>query len=129
MVFYNFLNAVFQPIKELIIQLYIDNPMFKIVLAFVPAILGIAYPLIIQTVSKLNEQYNSTHIINQFKKEILHKLFYWNLIISVALTILCFVMSLGVFIVAFISVVSLISLFFPYLNLLLKYQNGQSRFI
>ncbi|MDY0389173.1 MAG: hypothetical protein RBT65_19055 [Methanolobus sp.] len=128
LVFYDFLYAVFQPLKELIIKLYIDNPMFKIVLAFVPAILGIAYPLIIQTVSKLNEQYNSTHIINQFKKEILHKLFYWNLIISVGLTILCFVMSLGVFVVAFISVVSLISLFFPYLSLLLKYQNGHDLF-
>lgn len=125
---YDFLIAVFQPLKDLIIRLYIDNPMFKIVLAFVPAILGIAYPLIIQTVSKLNEQYNSTHIIYQFKKEKLHKQFIWNLRISVGLTILCFVMSIGVFIVAFVSVVTLLILFFPYLNLLLKYQNGQDLF-
>ncbi|MGD1834795.1 MAG: hypothetical protein ACPKQO_03645 [Nitrososphaeraceae archaeon] len=125
---YYFLEAVFEPLKEFITKIYLDNPMFKIVLAFVPALIGIAYPLIIQTVSRLNDQYKSTNIIDQYKKEKLHFYFVWNLRIAVALTILCFLLSVGVFVLAFISVVSLLILFFPYLNLLLKYQNGQDLF-
>jgi hypothetical protein len=125
---YEFINIVFQTIYDLIEKYFIDNPMFRIVLAFVPALLGIAYPLIIQTISRLNDQYKSTHIIEQFKNEIRHKFFIWNLRVSVFLTILCFVLSPGVFLLAFISVIILLVSFFLYLQLLLKYQNGKDLF-
>ncbi len=125
---YEIISEIFDPFFNLIIKYYLDNPMFKIILAFVPAILSIAYPLIIQTISKLNNQYKSTHIINQFKKENLHLFFLWSLIVSVALTMACFVLSIKIFLIAFLSVIVLIVSFFLYLNLLLKYQNGQDLF-
>jgi Ca2+/Na+ antiporter len=125
---YDFTVVVFQPLFDLIIKYYHDNPLFIIVLAFVPVLLGIAYPLMIQTISRLNDQYKSTHIIERFKKERLHILFIWCLRVSVFLTILCFVLSLQVFLLAFISVVLLLFLFFLYLKLLLQYQNGKDLF-
>lgn len=124
----NFWIAIFQPFIDLIIKLYLDNPMLKIVFAFVPGLMGLAYPLIVQTISKLNDQYSSTHIINQFKKELKHKWFSWNLKISVFLTILCFTLSLNIFLLAFISVIFLIISFFYYLRLLMDYQSGQDLF-
>jgi hypothetical protein len=65
----NILLCVTQDIFDWTVMYNFDNgPMLKLVLAFVPALIGVAYPLIIQTISKLNDQYNSTHIIERIKK-------------------------------------------------------------
>ena len=121
-------DSLFQPPIDIIEKYDVDNPIFKIILAFVPALLGIAYPLIIQTIGRLNDQYKSTHIVDQFKNEIIHKIFTWNLRISVFLTISSFILSITVFVIAFLSVVILLVFFFLYLRLLLKYQNGKDLF-
>ena len=126
---YDLFIAVILPIVNLIEKYYMDNPMFKIVLAFVPALLGLAYPLIIQTLGRLNDQYKSTHIVERFKKEFSHRLFIWLLRISVLLTLLCLVLSIWVFLIAFVSVVFLLVVFFWYLSILLRYQNGHDLFL
>jgi hypothetical protein len=120
--------AVFQSIFCLIEKYKLDEPILKIILGFVPALLSISYPLIIQSISRLNDQYNSTHIIEQFKKESRHIFFIWNLRISVLLTIICFFLSVEFYLLAFLSVVSLLISFFFYLQLLLSYQNGKDLF-
>lgn len=112
-------------IFDLIEEYKLDDPMFKIILSFVPALLSISYPLIIQSISSLNDQYNSTHIVAQFKLESRHTFFLWNLRVSVLLTILSFFLTIPIFLLAFISVISLLISFFLYLELLLTYQNGQ----
>lgn len=107
---------------------YSDNPWMKIVLAFVPAIIAIAYPLIVQTISGLDQKYKSTHIVEQFKKENSHKYFLLNLKVSVILALLCSVFSFLVFILAFLSVCSLLFLLFRYLKRLLDYQSAENLF-
>lgn len=110
-------------------EYYNTNPtIFTIIIAFVPALISIAYPLIIQNIGRLNDLYKSTHIIEQFKKETLHKIFIGSLIVSVFLTILCFTTSLLIFLLSFISVIFLIIIFFMYMQLFLKYQNGKDLF-
>lgn len=126
---FEYIDSLSKPILDSMIKYYNDNPtMFTIVLAFVPALLSIAYPLIVQTIGRLNDQYKSTRIIEQFKKEILHRLFIWSLIISVFLIILCFTVSLYIFVLSFISVIFLLIIFFMYMRLFLQYQNGKELF-
>lgn len=107
----------------------VDNPMFRIVLAFVPGLLGLSYPIIVQTIGKLNDQYKSTHIIKHFLKEKLHRLFIIFLIISVILVLSSFILSYLIFVFAFISVVLLITVYFLYINLIISYQSGESLFL
>lgn len=117
-----------QPFCKFFIKYYLDNPMFRIVLAFLPGLLGLSYPLIVQTIGKLNDQYKSSHIIDLFKKEIIHKRFLLLLKISVVLTILSFVFSIEIFFLAFVSVITLIYYFFKYIKLLLSYSNPNDLF-
>lgn len=126
---YMYFDSLSKPYFESMIKYYKDNPtMFTIVLAFAPALLSIAYPLIVQNIGRLNDQYKSTRIIEQFKKEKLHMLFIWSLIISVILIVLCFTVSLLIFVLTFMSVIFLLIIFFRYMHLLLQYQNGQDLF-
>lgn len=125
---YESLIQLFPVFKDFWVHYFIDNSMFKIVLTFIPGMLSLAYPLIIQSIGKLNDQYSSSHITNQFKKEKLHKYFLWNLRLSVLLTIFGFTLSVLIFIIAFISIISLLIIFFLYLRILLKYQSGQDLF-
>ena len=53
-----------------VLDLFIANDKYRVITAFIPGLLSLSYPLIVQTISRLNDQYKSTHIINQFKKEI-----------------------------------------------------------
>lgn len=117
------LNRIVKPYLQLALEHYLDNPWMKIVLAFIPAILGISYPLIAQTISRLDEKYKSTHIVEQFKKEPYHNYFILNLKISVVLTLLCFIFSVKIFLAAFLSLCTLLYLFFKYLSRLLEYQS------
>jgi hypothetical protein len=105
-----------------------ENNMLVILLAFIPGILGISYPLIIQTISKLNEQYKSTHIVQAFKKEWLHKWFLWSLVVSSVFAILCLTKNVTIIALGYIALVNLIVSFFIYLNLVLTYQNGNDLF-
>jgi hypothetical protein len=47
----------------------------EICVPFVVAILGVAYPILLQVISKLDEKYNSNLIVNFFKEEIEYKWF------------------------------------------------------
>jgi len=124
----NFIFSLIKKYFSVALQHYIGNPWMKIVLAFMPALIGIAYPLIVQTVSRLDEKYNSSHIVAQFKKEPLHNYFILNLKISVILTLLTFIFSVTIFFLAFLSLCSLLYLFFKYLMRLLEYQNSNDLF-
>lgn len=57
-------------------------------ISFLVAILGIAYPIIIQVVSRLEDKYNSKAVIILFEKERTHRCYVGLLIISIVATIL-----------------------------------------
>ena len=56
----------------------------EIIVPIVAAILGVAYPIILQTVSTLDERYNTSDIAFFFKKEIGYRLFKYLLYIDLA---------------------------------------------
>lgn len=99
----------------------------KICLTFVPGLLGVAYPLIILTINRLNDQYKSTHLVDRFKKETKHKLFFRTLVISVLLTVISFFHD-SIKVLGFLSVLVLIVLFFLNIRLLLTYQSPKDLF-
>ncbi|MDP3451798.1 MAG: hypothetical protein Q8R90_02480, partial [Bacteroidales bacterium] len=57
------------------------------------AILAIALPLLIQTISRIEDKYNSTKLIVVFKKEPIYKIFWIILFLSV-LSFICWVLQL-----------------------------------
>ena len=59
-----------------------------ICVSFIATILGIAYPILLQVVSKLDEKYASTHIVELFKHEKDWKLFNTFLVSSLALLLI-----------------------------------------
>lgn len=123
------METSFRFIIESMNKYSLDNStMFTIALAFVPAIISITYPLIIQNIGRLNDLYKSTRIIEQFKKEIIHILFIRSLTISVFLTIICFTKLQFIFELTFVSVIFLLVIFFMYMRLFLHYQNGKDLF-
>ncbi|GAB6007621.1 hypothetical protein [Dysgonomonas reticulitermitis] len=61
--------------------------------AFIATILGIAFPLILQSIQRLDEKYSSTRIMKRFVKETYFKLFYISLIITIVLSFLWFLDS------------------------------------
>jgi hypothetical protein len=103
---------------------YLDNPFFKIILAFVPAILSISAPFILQVIGRLNDQFKSSNISNQFLSEASHKAFVGLLVLTVISTVLCFSLNIAVFVISFILTGILITVFFWYLGVLLIYQDG-----
>jgi len=130
--FISFINdMIFDPISSFlksIVSFALDNPMFKIILAFVPIILSISYPLLIQSIGKLNDEYRSTHIYEQFSKEKTIKLFKYLLWSSVIFTFLCFTISNWILILAFLSTSLLLYMFSRYLQLVKIYQSGKTLF-
>jgi len=105
-----------------------DDPLLVFALAFIPALLTISFPFIIQIIARLNELYDSTHVVEQFYKERLHRLFIWCL----PITVFCTFTSISLFkIFLYISLLStavLLVIFFLYSHLLMKYNNGRRLF-
>lgn len=122
-------NKVFYPVFDLGLKYYLDHPMFKIALAFVPAILGISYPLIIDTAGKLDGKYNSRHINKLFKEERTHKIFVFLLKVSVVLSLLSVTIIPAFYFLSFLSTAVLLVFFFKYVSLLMRYQNGEDLFL
>lgn len=111
------------------LDLFIKNDEFRVITRFIPGLLSLSYPLIVQTVSRLNDQYKSTHIVNRFKKEKLNTYFRNLLIVSIALSIFSFI-NPNIFIFPlFLSVVFLIVVFFLNINLLLIYLDPKNLFL
>lgn len=124
------LNFLFQPITDGYKNYKNeDDPIFDIALAIVPVILSIAYPLIVQTISRFRDQYESSYIIDQFKKEKYHKQFQKRLLWSVIFTVLNFLPTFLFLVPTIFSIVLLIYSFFRYMNLLLKYLDPKELFI
>lgn len=115
--FYDFLNKVidFFPLRE--------KGIYSLILAFLPTIIAISYPIIIQTITKLNELYSSTLIIDSFKKEKYHILFKNFLIASLVLSGLTFLNYETINVIAFIFIIFLIVFFIKYIELILIYNN------
>ncbi len=105
-----------------------DSEVFRVTIAFIPGLLSISYPLIIQTISRLNDQYKSTHIIDRFKKEPRHKWFLWSLISSVFVTLLCVTQFKQFIFLDFLLIVNLLLAFFFNIRLLLTYLSGKDLF-
>ncbi|MDP3113238.1 MAG: hypothetical protein Q8M98_00550 [Candidatus Cloacimonadaceae bacterium] len=57
-------------------------------ITFLVAILGIAYPIIIQVISRIEDKYNSQSIALLFEKEVIHIVYFVTLICSIVVTIL-----------------------------------------
>lgn len=113
---------------DLALEHYLDNPWMKIVLAFMPALLGIAYPLVIQSVIRLDDKYHSSHIVEKFKEEKVFKRFKQFLIISVILSLASIFFSFILFISSFISLCILLYYFFKFMERLLEYQSPNKIF-
>ncbi len=46
----------------------------EICITFIAALLGVAYPILLEVVSRLDEKYSSLVVVNLFKKEMERKL-------------------------------------------------------
>ncbi|MCF7903147.1 MAG: hypothetical protein K9M19_06920, partial [Candidatus Marinimicrobia bacterium] len=66
------------------------NDVVSIVLPFIVALLGIAYPILLQVSSKLEEKYRSPQILDFFGSERSRKIFILFLKISLALVLIRF---------------------------------------
>ncbi|MCK9331434.1 MAG: hypothetical protein M0Q94_16310 [Candidatus Cloacimonetes bacterium] len=80
---------------EYLTEFYINYPDIVRV-AMIPmiiAILAIALPLLIQTISRIEDKYNSTKLIVVFKKEFIYKSFWIILFLSI-LSFICWVLQL-----------------------------------
>jgi hypothetical protein len=107
----------------------ISDQAIPLILAFIPGILGISYPLIIQTISSLNDKYQSTHIVNTFKEEDLHKRFIASLWVAVTSSILAISKTPIFVLISLASVIYLLVIFFRYISLLLTYLDAQQLFV
>jgi hypothetical protein len=113
---------------DAVLTLYTDEPVFRVTIALVPGLISISYPLIIQTISRLNDQYKSTHIVDRFRSERRHKWFFWSLIAAVALVLLCTTGARIFILFAFTSIINLLFAFFLNIRLLLIYQSARDLF-
>ncbi len=62
----------------------LDGIILEICIPILASILGIAFPIIIQTIGRIDEKYNSIRLVNRFQKETEYKLFVITLGISIA---------------------------------------------
>ncbi|WP_139183654.1 hypothetical protein [Algoriphagus alkaliphilus] len=105
-----------------------DKGFYSLIIAFLPTIIAISYPIIIQTISKLNEVYSSSKIIDSFKKEKYHLYFKYCLISSLILSGLTILNYEFLNILAFVFLILLIGIFILYIELILKYSNPSDLF-
>jgi hypothetical protein len=96
---------------------------YKLIIAFLPTIIAISYPLIAQTISKVNETYNSSLIVEYFKKNKLYQNFRITLISSLIFSALTFFNNGIIDFIAFLTCVYLIFLFVKLIDLILKIYN------
>lgn len=59
------------------------NSISDLCIPIVASILGIALPIIIQTIGKIDERYNSIRLVKRFKKERLYLCFLWSLAFAI----------------------------------------------
>jgi hypothetical protein len=118
-----------QPLKDFLIENNFATPANQIVIAFVPIILSIAFPLMIQTISKLNDRFQSTHIVKAFDSTFRSKFFKLALIFSVSLSIIGLIFSVEILLVALIFVLMLLISFFLYIDLMFKFLSANRQFL
>lgn len=52
------------------------------------AIFALGFPLLIQTITRIDDKYNSTKLIEVFRQEIITNIFIWSLILSICFYII-----------------------------------------
>lgn len=120
------------------------NKVVDLCIPIVASILSIALPIIVQTISKIDEHYNSIRLIKRFKNELVYWLFQGNLGIAIILLIynnIVFlpwkrdgeafwnnVMSNSSNILLIIFTVVLIVFLFLLINLIIRYYDYQKLF-
>ncbi|HUN14469.1 MAG TPA: hypothetical protein PKZ47_05520 [Alistipes sp.] len=75
-----------------------DNCQYKflmIIVPFVASIMGLAFPLFLQVVNRIDEKYSSTRLVSEFQSEKGAKWFKWLLIIAI---VICFTTGIAVII-------------------------------
>lgn len=121
--------TIWQPLSDFLIDNNFPAPAIQVILAFVPLILSIAYPIMIQTISSLNVRYKSTHIINAFESSFRSRFFKWNLIVAVFLTIVGLLFSIEILLLALLAVIVLLVSFFRYIALMLRFLSAHKQFM
>lgn len=125
--------------KEFSFNLNLDIEYFNILIAFISAIIGIAYPLLLQVIERIDDKYSSIRLTENFKEERINKIFVCSLqcsLTSVALLILLSFFKIFsfflvdkeaiasiVFIILFPTTTICIIYLFKYANLILTYYN------
>ncbi|MCR9013907.1 hypothetical protein [Aquiflexum gelatinilyticum] len=105
-----------------------EDGLYSLIIGFLPTIIAISYPLIAQTISKVNETYNSSQIVEYFNKNHIYKNFRIVLIISLILSGLTFFNHYIIDVLAFISCVILIIYFIKLIDLVLTIYNPKELF-
>lgn len=63
----------------------INNNITQVVIPFIASILGIALPILIQVIERIDSKYQSTRLVNRIKREWQYKMFIYTLIGSIVL--------------------------------------------
>ncbi|HHX68647.1 MAG TPA: hypothetical protein GX708_11415 [Gallicola sp.] len=117
---------------------YLDfNNILSVSIPILAAILGIAFPIIVQTIGSIDERYNSTRLVKKFKKEPIYLFFQLILIFNIVVTIynitvflpwkgewgglLNKVMGSSSDIIVLFSTITLITLLFLLIKLIIRY--------
>lgn len=122
----NWFTTYFSNILDYITTAEFD--FFAYVMGFVPALMALSYPLIVQSVSRLTDVYKSTHILDFFKRESLHIAFKWGIVISVILSSASVFKNPYINLVAYISTFAILGVFIAYIDLVIKYTNPKDLF-
>lgn len=109
----------------------------------VAAILGIAFPIIIQTISQIDTKYNSVRLDQRFRKESLYKQLWISLIIAIVALLyknflfypwkyedgfFNWLMSNSSNIIVLLSTLYLIAILFSVVNLIIRYSDNKDLF-
>lgn len=121
--------TIWQPLRDFLIDNNFPAPAIQVILAFIPLILSIAYPIMIQTISSLNDRYKSTQIINAFESSFRSRFFKWNLIIAVFLTIIGLLFSVEILLLALLAVNVLLVTFLRYIDLMFRFLSAHKQFL
>ncbi len=87
-----------------------DNCQYEflmIIVPFVASIMGLAFPLFLQVVNRIDEKYSSTRIVSEFQSEKGAKWFKWLLIIAI---VICFTTGIAVIITTNVKGVNVASI-------------------
>lgn len=104
----------------------VGNASLTIILSLIPAILGISYPVIIQTIMRLQDTYNSSYIVQKFREDKDHVRFVFLLKFSAGFVLLSAIYSSVLIItIVIIQTGMLLVVFFRFLEKILTFLDGE----